>query len=49
MDRWGLDSYTECVGGLVVSLSDLGDAYALKGSDSNYEAEVELRDCTAVA
>ena len=40
---------SKCVEGLVLCMSQLRDAYAVKGTDSNYEAEVELRHCTAIA
>ena len=49
MPHWGVDSYAECVDGLLVCLTELRDAYAPKGSDSNYEDEVELRHSAAIA
>ena len=48
MSHCGVDSYAECLEGLVVRLAELGDAYAIKGNDPNYEAVVEKRRCTAI-
>ena len=49
MAHWGIYSYAACVDGLVVCLAELRDAYDTKGSDSNYEAGVELRRSAAIS